>query len=111
IGQLTWVDAESFLSSFVFDGIIDELVFTTKVGSLLDKAAVSGGKSRRVRMFGEMVNFLWTDNPRAAERLEQLWNQLIGAHRVPVLCVYALAGTQAGRLPASLLACHSQAIG
>ena len=109
-GQLVWMDAETLLSSFAFDGIIDELVFTTKIGALINKAAVSGGKSRRVRVFGEMVNLLWVDSMHATEKLEQLWNRVVEAHRVPLLCGYALARIGGEQFPESLTACHSHSL-
>lgn len=109
-GQLVWVDAEKLLSSFAFDGIIDELVFTTKIGALINHAAISGGKSRHVRVFGEMVNLLWTDNMIATEKLEQLWNNVVESHRVPLLCGYALARIGGEQFPESLTACHSHSL-
>lgn len=109
-GQLVWMDALELLSTFLFDGIIDELVFSNKVGGLIRTAMSSGGKSRPVRVFGEMVNLLWTDSPHATERLEQLWNTVIAEHEVPLLCAYALGGSRATCLPESLIACHSHAL-
>lgn len=109
-GQLVWADANQLLSSFNFDGILDELVFTTKIGDLINHAAISGGKSRHVRVFGEMVNLLWTDSMIATEKLEQLWNNVVETHRVPLLCGYALARIGGAQFPESLTACHSHSL-
>jgi KaiC/GvpD/RAD55 family RecA-like ATPase len=110
IGQLICEDARSLLSTFMFDGTIDELVFKAKVGKLIERAKVSGGKGRPVRVFGEMVDLIWESNPRTTQRLEELWNDVIAAYSVPLLCAYSLAGTKLSEFPAPLRACHSHAI-
>jgi len=111
-GQLICEDAKDLLSTFLFDGIIDELVFKTKLGTLIEQAKASGGNRtyRPVRVFGEMVDLLWKSNLRTTQRLEELWNEVIDAHAVPLLCAYSLAGTKPLELPAPLLTCHSHAI-
>jgi hypothetical protein len=53
---------------------------------------------------------MWTTNLKATERLEQLWNEVIEVHSVPLLCAYSLSGTRPSALPESLLACHSHRI-
>jgi KaiC/GvpD/RAD55 family RecA-like ATPase len=103
-GQLICEEAEKLLSSFMFDGIIDEHLFKSKIGGMI-KNAKSGG--RPVRVFGEMVSLIWQSRQRATERLEQLWNEVIGEHSVPLLCAYALTGAKPDAFPQSLLACHS----
>jgi MEDS: MEthanogen/methylotroph, DcmR Sensory domain len=109
-GQLICEEAENLLSTFMFDWTIDELVFKTKVGKLIERAKVSGGRSRPVRVFGEMVDLIWKSNPRTTQRLEELWNEIIGVYSVPLLCAYSLAGTKPIELPGALMACHSHAI-
>ncbi len=109
-GQLICEDAGNLLSTFMFDGTIDELVFKTKVGKLIERAKVSGGKNRPVRVFGEMVDLIWASKPQATQRLEELWNELIDAYSVPLLCAYSLAGRKPSKLPPPLMACHSHAI-
>jgi KaiC/GvpD/RAD55 family RecA-like ATPase len=109
-GQLICEDAGNLLSTFMFGGTIDELVFKTKVGKLIERAKVSGGKSRPVRVFGEMVDLIWTSKPQTTQRLEELWNDVIEAYSVPLLCAYSLAGTKPSELPTSLVTCHSHAI-
>ncbi len=111
-GQLICEDAKDLLSSFIFGGVIDELVFKTKVGGLIEKAKASGGNrtTRPVRVFGEMVDLLWKSDLRSTQQLEDLWSEVIEAHSVPLLCAYSLAGTKPSEFPAPLIACHSHAI-
>ena len=108
-GQLICKNAEALLETFMFDGIIDEDAFRTKIGWLIDKAKTSSPIGQ-VRVFGEMVNLLWMPNPKATRRLEELWNEVIRHHSVPLLCAYSLGGLRPDSLPASLLACHSVAV-
>jgi hypothetical protein len=108
-GQLVCCDAESLLSEFLFDGIIDELKFTTSIGELIQKARQRGG-GRPVRVFGEMVSLIWRIHPEATQRMEELWNQVVSRHCIPLLCAYSLNDPQANTLPAGLLACHSHAL-
>jgi MEDS: MEthanogen/methylotroph, DcmR Sensory domain len=109
-GQLVCVDAKSLLESFMIDGIIDDLRFTTTVGNMIQKAKASGGKRRSVRAFGEMVDLIWTSRPTATQHLEVLWNRVIEAHSVPLLCAYSLGGSRPEELTESLISCHSHAV-
>ncbi len=108
-GQLVCEEAAKLLSSFMFDGIIDELVFKAKVSGMIERAKAAGGQ-RPVRVFGEMVSLIWQSRPQATERLEQLWNEVIQQHFVPLLCAYALAGTKPDAFPEALMGCHSHAL-
>jgi KaiC/GvpD/RAD55 family RecA-like ATPase len=108
-GQLICEKAEELLSSFMFDGIIDEDVFKSKIGGMIERAKAAAGR-RPVRVFGEMVSLIWQSKLQATERLEELWNEVIEEQSVPLLCAYALAGTKPDTLPESLLACHSHAL-
>jgi len=108
-GQLVCENAKDLLGTFMFDGIIDELRFKTKVGAIIEKAK-AGVLKRPVRVFGEMVDLIWTTSPKATRRLEELWNDVIDRHNVPLLCAYSLAGPRPDALPRELLACHSCAI-
>jgi hypothetical protein len=56
------------------------------------------------------VSLIWQSRQQATLRLEELWNDVIQEHSVPLLCAYALAGTKDNVLPSSLLACHSHAV-
>jgi hypothetical protein len=109
-GQLICEEAEELLSSFLFDGIIDEHVFKSKIDGMINRAKAAGGDRRRVRVFGEMVSLIWQSRQQATERLEELWNEVIQEQSVPLLCAYALAGTKPDAFPSSLMECHSHAL-
>jgi hypothetical protein len=68
-GQLVFANAEDMLAAFLLDGIIDEHRFKTGLGSLIDKAGMHNGRTRPVRVFGEMVDLIWTSNPDATRVL------------------------------------------
>ena len=107
-GRLICQDAESLLNTFLSDGILNEHRFRTTIGGMIEEAKSASG-NRPVRVFGEMVDMIWTSNPKATERLEELWNDVIDAHSVPLLCAYSLSGSRP-TLPAVLLGCHSHAV-
>lgn len=111
-GHLICENAKNLLGSFMFDGIIDEHKFTTALGGLIETAKAGRGQgcARPVRVFGEIVDLIWMSNLTATQRLEELWNQVIEAHSVPLLCAYGLSGARQDTLPQPLLACHSHAI-
>ncbi len=109
IGELVCEEAEKLLSSFMFDGIIDEYVFKWKIAGMIERAKAAGGE-RPVRVFGEMVSLIWQSRQQVTERLEELWNEVIQEYSVPLLCAYNLAGTRPDAFPPSLLKCHSQAL-
>jgi hypothetical protein len=110
-GQLACEDAKDLLTTFMFDGIIDDHKFKTKLGRMIERAKYAGSRRRSVRVFGEIVDLLWQADPYTTQRLEELWNEVIEAHSVPLLCAYSLAGIRPGVFPAALLACHSHNIG
>jgi len=109
-GQLVCKDAEGLLSAFLFDGIIDDSRFKTTLGRLIERARTANGKRRPVRVFGEMVDLLWRSDPATTQRMEELWDEVIEAHSVPLLCAYCLAGAKVTAIPEPLRACHSLAI-
>jgi hypothetical protein len=110
-GQLVCENAKNLLSSFMFDGIIDEHKFKTKIDRMIEKAKLGTGTRKHglVRVFGEMVDLIWAPHPKATARLEELWNDVLKVHSVPLLCAYSLAGTP-NALPQHLVSCHSHAI-
>jgi hypothetical protein len=110
-GQLVCENAQSLLDNFLFDGIIDEHKFKTKIDRMIEKAKLGTGARKHglVRVFGEMVDLIWGPHPKATERLEELWNEVIRIHSVPLLCAYSIAGTP-NALPWRLESCHSHAI-
>ena len=76
---------------------------------MIDRAGSVDAK-RPVRVFGEMVNFIWQSRQSASERLEGLWNDVIRERSIPLLCAYGLAGSRARPFPPLLTVCHSHAV-
>ena len=74
---------------------------------MIENAKRFDGKLRAVRVFGEMVDLLWQSDARITQRIEELWNEVIEAHSVPLLCGYSLAGIKPGTFPQALVDCHS----
>jgi hypothetical protein len=109
-GQLTCVTTDDFLETFMPGGTLDEEIFRSTIGNLIDRAraAVSNGP-RKVRIFGEMVSQLRTTDLTVTTRLEELWNEVIEKHSVSLLCTYALHNAQ-DHVPQSLIALHSDNI-
>lgn len=108
-GRFVCVTAESLLGTFMFDEIINDDLCKTTIGHLIEKARTASPNGE-VRVFGEMVDLLWLPNPKATQRLEELWNQVIKQHSVPLLCAYSLGGNRPETLPDELLHCHSAAL-
>jgi len=87
-GQLVVLDARSCLDQFMVDGRPDPEKFFAVVDSVLDRVVQAGyGK---MRLFGEMVDLLWSHNFPATLELEDLWNRVLAARRVALLCAYRI---------------------
>lgn len=85
-GQYLTLDAAETLSRFMVDDWPDEKRFLEVVGAVIARA---GGPHPCVRAFGEMVALLWAaGQPRAAIRLEQLWNNLGRMYFFSLFCAY-----------------------
>lgn len=56
-----------------------------------------------------MVSQLRAVNLEATTRMEELWNDIVNAHSVPLLCSYALDHRN-DRLPLALVDLHSHSI-
>jgi hypothetical protein len=110
-GQISVLDAEEVLSRFMVDGTPDETRFKNVVRELIGSIK-SERRFRDVRVYGEMVNLLWSDNLPAAARLEELWNEVIEAHSISLFCAYCLDGCgEPDRVfPADLRALHTHCI-
>ena len=109
-GQLTTIDAAGLLSRFLVDGKVDEARFQSILAELMTTAR-AGGRFRRIRVYGEMVNLLWRENHPATRQLEELWNDVIARHCVSRLCGYRVEPeeTEDG-FPGDLRALHSHLI-
>jgi len=87
--QLIVRDAHDMLMSFMVDGMPDRAAMQTAIRGTLDTARSAGHMT--VRAFGEMVDILnRRGNLAAAIRLEELWNELLDAERIALLCAYAV---------------------
>jgi hypothetical protein len=111
-GQLCFLDAGEVMSAFMVDGIPDPKLFKAVIKAFMGEVRRNErtGRTRKVRLFGEMVSLLWPANPAAAERLEDLWNEVIAEYSTPLLCAYAMDGPGRGPLPESLIKAHSHTI-
>jgi hypothetical protein len=111
-GQLSFLDAAELMSTFMVDGIPDPTLFKAGIRTLIERASRDErtGRSREVRLFGEMVSLLWPTNRAAAERLEELGNEVIEEYSIPILCGYSLNGPGRSHLSESLLKAHSHTI-
>ncbi len=89
-GQYVSIDAAATLSKFMVDGWPEPERFAEVVGSMIARAEKGW---RHVRIFGELVAFLWADgNPAAVIRLEELWNDLGKTHSFSLFCAYPMHG-------------------
>ena len=110
-GQLECVSADSMLREFMQNGTLDEPRVKDTLGRVIAQARVSA-PNRRVRVFGEMVSLLLARNEVAvAERLEELWNEIIETHSISLLCTYTLLDSGFRTLPDSLSKLHSHNLG
>ena len=110
-GQLICVTAEDLLATFILSGELDEELFKSTIGHLIEraKATVPNERPRKVRVFGEMVSQLRNSDMVATTRLEELWDEVIKEHSVALLCTYALHNAD-DQLPDHLIAIHSHNI-
>jgi hypothetical protein len=86
-GQLTVCDSSRTLGTLLVDGMPSAERFESLVGGLISRCAARG---TALRAYGDMVDLLAADGRfEAAERLEELWNNL--RTRVPfaLFCGYS----------------------
>jgi hypothetical protein len=87
-GQLVIRDAESTLARFLVDDRPDRDAFLALLREVLD--GVRAGGYPVVRLYGEMVDLLWSHALDAAVRLEELWNECLVEHGVSLMCAYGI---------------------
>jgi hypothetical protein len=87
-GQLVMLDAAECLGRFMIDGVPDRSRFFATLTTALEGVRASG--FRTMRLYGEMVNLLWDENLDATVQLEELWNELLAIHGLPLLCAYRI---------------------
>lgn len=87
-GQLTLLDAQTLLSSFLVDGVPNAQLFLKAVGPVFRKVFTQFSSAR---VYGEMVNILWKNEEKeAAIQLEVLWNALLKDYNFSLLCAYEI---------------------
>jgi hypothetical protein len=87
--QLIVHDAHATLTGFMVDGMPDRTAMRAAIMGALDTVRSAGYP--KVRAFGEMVDILNRRGHLAAViRLEELWNELLDAERIALLCAYAV---------------------
>ena len=108
--SLTVVDADSALSQVMRHGLPDSLLFHRTVGSLVRKLATAQGCGFRI--YGDMVEALAAEgNFHAAQRLEELWNELAVRYPFVLLCGYSsthFANREAREALREICATHSR---
>jgi PAS domain S-box-containing protein len=107
-GQLQLLDAGQLLASFMLDGMPDPTLFRMSIGVVVERVKPKGS-TRKVRIFGEMVDLLWKSNLPAAVRVEELWNEVIEASDLSLFCAYSASQADNG-FPQTLCALHSHII-
>jgi PAS domain S-box-containing protein len=89
-GQLVVLDARETLDRCMVDSMPSQQRFHDVIGSALRSLSVRSNQ-RTVRAYGEMVDVLWReDNPVAAIRLEELWNEAAQSNAFELLCAYSM---------------------
>jgi len=87
-GELLIFDADEVLNRLMVDDRLNADRFENTISPIVDKAA--GTRKRLVRIYGEMVNVLWSGGRKDASlSLEMLWHQLIAARKCSLLCGYS----------------------
>jgi hypothetical protein len=89
-GQLTIVDADNLLPTFMRDGMPDSPVFLGLAANVVSQAR-GEGRYKKVRWWGEMVNLLWERGDVAASmQLEDLFDQLAHEQDIAIFCSFLM---------------------
>lgn len=87
-GELLILDAHQVLTRLMVDDQLDAECFEETISPILEKAA--GTRKRPVRVYGEMVDVLWSSGREdAALSLEILWHHAIAGRKCSLLCGYS----------------------
>jgi MEDS: MEthanogen/methylotroph, DcmR Sensory domain len=109
-GRLTCLDSRRTLQQFMRDGYPDRSLFDDIVGATVRRLTSEHGS---VRVYGDMVDILAAEGEFvAAQRLEQLWNELGERQQFKLLCGYAavnFAGPTAGKALRHICDLHDDA--
>ena len=89
-GQLTIVDADNLLPTFMSDGMPDSPVFLGLAAHVVSEAR-GDGRYPKVRWWGEMVNILWERGDVAASmNLEDLFDRLADEQDISIFCSFSM---------------------
>src|SRR5271156_474228 len=89
-GQLTIVDADNLLPTFMRNGMPDSPVFVGLAANVISRAR-GEGRYPKVRWWGEMVNILWERGDVAASMsLEDQFDQLAHEQDVAIFCSFLM---------------------
>jgi hypothetical protein len=89
-GQLTIVDADNLLPTFMRDGMPDSPVFLGLAANVVSQAR-GDGRYPKVRWWGEMVNILWERGEVAASmNLEDLFDKLAHEQDIAIFCSFLM---------------------
>jgi hypothetical protein len=86
--QVTVLDACETLETLCADAVPDRARFETVIGGAVEASRRAGFD--RLRAFGEMMELLRQDGLEAALHLETLWNDLVAASGLTLLCGYRI---------------------
>jgi hypothetical protein len=89
-GQLTIVDADDLLPTFMRDAMPDSPVFLGLAADVISRAK-GDGRYPKVRWWGEMVNLLWERGDVAASMaLEDLFDELAHKQDIAIFCSFLM---------------------
>ena len=89
-GQLTLLDADETLPKFMRGNDPDGGIFKPLARQTIARAR-AGGKYRRVRWWGEMVNVLYVNgNPRGSNRLEEFFDEVAHEEQIAIFCSFLM---------------------
>lgn len=89
-GQLTVVDADELLPSFMREAMPDAPLFLGLAADVVGRAR-SGSRYPKVRWWGEMVNVLWERGDiTASMALEDLFHQLADEQDIAIFCSFKM---------------------
>src|SRR5580658_9171743 len=112
-GQLTIVDADDLLPSFMRDAMPDSPLFLGLAADVITRAR-GDGKYPKVRWWGEMVNLLWERGDVAASMsLEDLFDDLANGQDIAIFCSFLMdnfSGDVHARMLPRLVENHSHLI-
>jgi DNA-binding NarL/FixJ family response regulator len=110
--QISFFDAAETLGRLMANDNPDPRLFEASFRSVIEQAQQDerSGLKREMWLFGEMVDLLWPVNSAAAERLEELWNEMIKEYSIRILCAYSVGSPGRGPLSNALIKAHTHVV-